>query len=359
MLERHTGSKVSRPVVTIISLGGTIASVPDETGLAGPRLSAADLVSAIPQLGEMAQVEVRDVARLPSCDVSFRLARDVAAEITEAVARGSAGIVVTQGTDTIEEMSFCLDLLVRTDTPLAVVGAMRHAGLPGMDGAANLLDAVRAVFSPEAVGLGCLVVMNEQIHAARVVRKLHTSSPSAFSSGELGPLGWIAEGTAHLRDRPYPRLTLSVPDDADVPRPPLVRIAMDDDGWWLPAIRDMKSPGLVIDAMGGGHVPGWLSDDLVEMAQRVPVVLTSRTGGGEVLTRTYGGFAGSEATLVSGGLIPGGTLDGLKARVLLALLLAAGADRSDIHHAVREMGTLRRFPRRSDRSQQRTFGGRQ
>ena len=142
---------MSQPVVTIISLGGTIASVPDETGLAGPRLSAADLVSVLPQLGEIAQIEVRDLARLPSCDVTFRLGRDVATEIAEAVARGSTGIVVTQGTDTIEELSFCLDLLVRTDTPLAVVGAMRHAGLPGADGAANLLDAVRTVLSPAAV----------------------------------------------------------------------------------------------------------------------------------------------------------------------------------------------------------------
>jgi L-asparaginase len=333
---------MSQPVVTIISLGGTIASVSDETGLAGPRLSAADLVSVLPQLGEMAQVEVRDLARLPSCDMSFRLGRDVAAEIAEAAARGSTGIVVTQGTDTIEELSFCLDLLVRTDTPLAVVGAMRHAGLPGMDGAANLLDAVRTVLSPAAVGLGCLVVMNEQIHSARAVRKLHTTSPSAFSSGEVGPLGWIAEGSAHLRDRPYPRITLSVPDEAEVPRPPLVRITMDDDGWWLPAIREMNPPGLVIDAMGGGHVPGWLSDDLLEIAQRVPVVLTSRTGRGEVLTQTYGGFPGSESTLVSGGVIPGGTLDGLKARVLLALLLATGADRSTIHHTVSKLGTLHR-----------------
>jgi L-asparaginase len=290
----------------------------------------------------MAQIEVRDLARLPSCDVSFRLGRDVATEIAKAVARGSTGIVVTQGTDTIEELSFALDLLVGTDTPLAVVGAMRHAGLPGADGVANLLDAVRTVLSPAAVGLGCVVVMNEQVHSARVVRKLHTSTPSAFSSGEVGPLGWIAEGTAHLRDRPYPRITLSVPEHVEVPRLPLVRITMDDDGWWLPAIREADPPGLVIDAMGGGHVPGWLSDDLVEIAQRVPVVLTSRTGGGEVLTRTYGGFPGSEATLVSAGVIPGGTLEGLKARVLLALLLATGADRSSIHRTVSELGTLRR-----------------
>jgi L-asparaginase len=133
-----------------------------------------------------------------------------------------------------------------------------------------------------------------------------------------------------------------VPEDVEVPLPPLIRMTMDDDGWWLAAIREMNPPGLVIEAMGGGHVPGWLSGEVLEIAQRVPVVLTSRTGGGEVLTHTYGGFPGSETTLVSGGVIPGGTLDGLKARVLLALLLAAGTQRPDIHRTMSDMGTLDR-----------------
>ena len=151
-----------------------------------------------------------------------------------------------------------------------------------------------------------------------------------------------------------------MPEHDEVPRLPLVRITMDDDGWWLPAIREADPPGLVIDAMGGGHVPGWLSDDLAEIARRVPVVLTSRTGGGEVLTRTYGGFPGSEATLVSAGVIPGGTLDGLKARVLLALLLATGADRSSIHRTVAELGTLRRSTARDRPNMMRpTIGGHQ
>jgi L-asparaginase len=329
--------------VFVISLGGTIASAPaEDTGLAGPRLSAGDLVAAVPGLGDLTKIEVRDLSRLPSCDMTFALARRVTAEIEAAAARGTTGVVVTQGTDTIEEMSFCLDLLVASDIPVAVVGAMRHAALLGADGGANLLAAVRTVLSPTARGLGCLVVLNDEVHAARAVRKTHTTSPAAFLSPGVGPLGWVSEGEVHLRDRPYPRVTLSLPADAEPARPPLVRMTLDDDGWWLPRLREMRAPGVVIEGMGGGHVPGWLFDDIVALASEIPVVLTSRTGGGPVLTSTYGGFKGAEVELVNGGVIPAGTLDGLKARVLLALLLTAGAERDEIVRCVAEVSTLHR-----------------
>lgn len=146
---------------------------------------------------------------------------------------------------------------------------------------------------PEARGLGCLVVLNEEVHAACAVRKRHTSSPAAFVSDGVGPVSWIAEGVALLRDRPFPRVTVCPPDGAPVPRVPLVRLTMDDDGWWLPAVRSTQ-PGGVVEALGGGHVPGWLSDDVAALAAEMPVVMTSWTGGGQVLTRTYGGFKGSE-----------------------------------------------------------------
>jgi L-asparaginase len=334
---------ISRPRVAIVSLGGTIASAPSkESGLAGPRLSAQDLVSALPDAAAVADLEVVDLARLPSCDLTVALARAIAAEVTSMSTRGIIGVVVTQGTDTIEEMAFCLDLLVGEDLPVAVAGAMRHSASPGADGQANLLDAIRAVSSPEARGLGGLVVMNGEIHSARTVRKAHTSAPSAFRSDGVGPIGWIVEGEAHFRDRPYPRVTIDLPAGKQVILPPLVRMTFDDSGWWLPAIHQLSAGGLVIDGMGGGHVPGWLADDVVAIAQRAPVILTSRTGGGTVLTSTYGGFKGSEAALVDGGLIPAGTLDGVKARILLGLLVASGADRARIQETVTTIGRVRR-----------------
>jgi L-asparaginase len=331
---------VTRPPVTVLSLGGTIASRPGTSGLVGPALSAADLVAAVPDLDRVAELRVHDLARLPSCDLTLELAGTVAAAVEEAVAAGSAGVVVTQGTDTIEEMSFALDLLVAGPTPVAVTGAMRHAGLAGSDGPANLLDAVRTVACPSARGLGAVVVLNDEVHAARTVRKGHTTALDAFRSPGFGPLGRIVEETPRLRSRPFPRVTVRPTPGRPVPRPALVRICVDDDGWWLRCLLDRPPPGLVLEGMGGGHTPGWLLDDLASLAARVPVLLTSRTGEGEVLTRTYGGFPGSETSLLEAGLVPAGSLDGLKARVLLALLLAEGADRTRIAEVTRRLGTV-------------------
>src|SRR5690242_18389126 len=205
------------PRVTVLSLGGTISSAPPaDGGPARPALSAADLVAAVPALERVAEIEVRDVRRLPSNDMTFAIARTVADEIRAAVERGADGVVVTQGTDTIEEMSYAWDLLVAGDVPIVVTGAMRHATLASADGAGNLLDAVRTAASPRARGLGCLVVLNEEIHSARTVRKGHTSSLAAFRSAGVGPIGWIAEGQPRLRERPYPRILVELPPEAPV-----------------------------------------------------------------------------------------------------------------------------------------------
>jgi L-asparaginase len=181
--------------------------------------------------------------------------------------------------------------------------------------------------------------MNEEVHVARAVRKLHTSSPAAFRSPGVGPVGWIVEGVPHLRDRPFARIVIGIGPDATIVRPPVVKIAFDDDGWWLPRIREIETPGLVLEAMGGGHVPSWIATELAPMAQRIPIVLTSRTGEGEVLQSTYGGFPGSETMLLEAGLIPAGSLDSLKARIALALLLTSQASRARIASVFSELGS--------------------
>lgn len=337
-----SGEGDPRPRVTVVSLGGTIASAPGPgTSYASPRLAAEDLVESVPELAQLAVLSVRNIGRLPSCDLTLNHALLVADEIRTAVDEGAEGIVVTQGTDTIEEMSFALDLLLAGDVPVVMTGAMRHAGLTGADGPANLLDAVRTAISAEAGGLGCLVVLNEEVHAAAVVRKTHTSSPAAFRSPTVGPVGWLAEGTAHLASRPVP-LVRVYPQTTDLPRVPLVKITIGDDGWWVDAVRSAAASGLVLEAMGGGHLPEWLAAPVAELARRFPVVLTSRTGDGEVLRSTYGGFPGSESALLRAGLIPGGFLPALKARVLLTLLLSAGATGDQIREAFDLLGRPRR-----------------
>ena len=223
-------------------------------------------MATIPQVASIAEIGVVDLARLPSTDLGFALGRTVAKEIVSAIGRGSDGVVITQGTDTIEEMSFLLDLTVSDDVPVVVTGAMRHSSQVGADGSANLLDAVRVAASPEARGLGCMVVLNGEVHSARTVTKSHTASPSAFSSGDFGPLGWIVEGVAQLRERSFSRLTIAVPEGAPIVRPPLVKIAFDDDGWWISGIDRHGAPGVVLEGMGGGHLPGSLSERVTALS---------------------------------------------------------------------------------------------
>ncbi len=326
------------PRVSIFSLGGTIASTAaaGSTGGVAPRLGASDLVDAVPALKEVAELEAVSFRQIPSGDLTLRDLAELAAQIDRRFADGVQGVVVTQGTDTIEETSFALELLVRGDRPVVVTGAMRNPTLAGSDGPANLLAAVQVAACDDAVGLGAVVVFNDEVHAARFVRKTHTSNPATFRSATAGPLGWIVEGRPRIALRPAPlgvRSRLSAEAEGEtavaIPAVALQRCALGDDDRMIVEVERLGYAGLVVEALGGGHVPGPVVPALTALAARIPVVLASRTGGGEVLRETYG-FVGSERDLISRGLIPAGYLDGAKARILLILLLADGANRDEI-----------------------------
>ncbi|MQA88437.1 MAG: hypothetical protein GEV03_28425, partial [Streptosporangiales bacterium] len=227
-----------------------------------------------------------------------------------------------------------------TGAPVVVTGAMRNPTLPGADGPANLLAAVRVAASTDCRGLGCLVVLNDEIHAARFVRKTHTGNPATFRSPLAGPIGWLAEGTPHLALRPVRRHHVAVPKETDPPPVALPTVGLADDGRLLAEVERLGYAGVVVEAMGGGHVPAHLAPTLANLARRVPVVLASRTGSGEVLRETYS-FPGSETDLLEHGSIPAGALDGLKARILLMLLLARREEVDDIRAAFDAIGSER------------------
>jgi L-asparaginase len=326
--------------VAVFSLGGTIAS----TGQAGngvtPRLGARELVDAVPQLRDVARIEAVAFRQVSSGDLTFADLVALAAEIDRRLAAGCAGVVVTQGTDTVEETSFALDLLVRASRPVVVTGAMRNPTLSGADGPANLLAAVRVAAAPQAAGLGTLVVVGDEIHAARFVRKTHTSSPSTFRSGPAGPIGWVVEGRVRvgLRVPELPQVALGV-RDREVPPVALLGCAVGDDLRLVVHLREAGYAGLVLQGFGGGHVPAHVVPALEDLAGQIPVVLASRTGGGETLTSTYGS-PGSERDLLSRGLIPAGFLDGPKARVLLSLVLAGGSGIDGAREAFQRLTAL-------------------
>ncbi|KUO22115.1 asparaginase [Streptomyces dysideae] len=317
--------------VAVYSLGGTIAMTTDPaTGGVVPALSAHDLLAAVPGLdGHGIELRVHDFRRVPGASLTFDDLTELGAAVDKTLAGGDVdGVVITQGTDTIEETAFFLDLHHGHEQPIIVTGAMRNPTMAGPDGPANLYAAVLAASDPKLRGAGALVVLNDEIHAARHVRKSHTTSPSAFTSPGAGPIGRIAEDQVRLTTalpHRYGPLTRQRSREVHVG---LYTVSLGDDGELL-AAWDGRCDGLVVAAFGVGHVPQRLVESLEQLAGRVPVVLSSRIGNGPVLTRTYG-FPGSEKDLISRGLIPAGNLGPYQARLLLHGLLAQDADRETI-----------------------------
>ncbi|MFI1382243.1 asparaginase [Embleya sp. NPDC020886] len=303
------------------------------------RLTGAQLTAAVPGLAESGiTLDVQDVQAVSSGNLTFTQVLDVVAAASRAVAAGATGVVVAQGTDTLEETAYLVDLVWPHPEPFVLTGAMRNPTPAGPDGPANLLAAARVAAAESARGLGASVVFADEIHAARRVRKTHSTSTATFRSPDTGPLGVVVEGRVRILATPPPHRPLPIPEPAALAstRVALYTVALDDDGALL-ADYPTDRRGLVVAGFGVGHVPAALAPVLGELAARIPVVLTSRTGAGSVLRHTYGG-AGSETDLQRRGLLDAGLLDPYKARVLLRLLIASGADRGALVAAFAEHG---------------------
>ncbi|MBS0519987.1 MAG: asparaginase [Proteobacteria bacterium] len=331
---------MSKPRIHILALGGTIATRPDATGAMQMGLGADDLVGAVPLLATIADIEAETVSRVGSHSLGFDQLHALAAKIRSLKADG---VVVTQGTDTLEETSFVLDLLLDLDIPVVITAAMRNPALTSADGPGNLLAAVRVAADPwvreHARALGVIVTMLDEVYAAADVLKVHPTRLNAFASTQTGPLAALVE------DRIVP-LALPVRDamnavhrrldaltgDGAAPVA-LFWMSIDEPGRLIEAL--LAAPdrlgyrGAVIGAMGGGHTPERATDILIKLAAAVPTVVSPRAGGGPLLEKTYGGPS-SEIALRGAGLIWGGRLHPLKARALLETCLRFGLDRKAI-----------------------------
>jgi L-asparaginase len=314
---------MTNPLVAIASLGGTITMTAGSPQGVTPSLSAADLLTSVPTLSQVAGLRAETLFTKPGASLDFTNMLEALDWADRAVAEGAAGVVLVQGTDTLEETSYFLDLHWGRPEPLVVTGAMRPPQHPSADGPANLLAAVLTAAAPGSRSVGVVTVLNDEVHAAARVRKSDTTALGAFTSAPFGTLARIHErsviyANVATRQSPLPR-----PRDLPSTKVALLETFLGDDGELLGLVNDASFDGVVISAFGAGHVSAAMATMVSKAAERAPVVLASRAGAGAVLSATYG-FAGSEQDLLSRGAISAGWLDARKARILLWSLLAAG-----------------------------------
>jgi L-asparaginase len=313
---------MTNPLVAIASLGGTITMTADSPQGVTPSLTAADLLASVPTLSQVAGLRAETLFTKPGASLDFSNLLEALDWADQAVAEGAAGVVLVQGTDTLEETSYFFDLHWSRPEPLVVTGAMRPPQTPSADGPANLLAAVLTAVAPGSRGAGVLTVLNDEVHAAARVRKSDTTALGAFTSAPFGPLARIHErsvtyANVSTRQSPLPR-----PRDLSA-KVALLETFLGDEGELLGLVNDANFDGVVISAFGAGHVSAAMATMVSKAAERAPLVLASRAGAGAVLSDTYG-FTGSEQDLLGRGAISAGWLDARKARILLWSLLAAG-----------------------------------
>ena len=321
-------------MIGLLFTGGTISMKLDpSTGGAVPALTADEIVAQVPGLASIADFEVEEFSRLPGPHVTpdqmWRLARRAAAWLDRP---DVDGLVITHGTDTIEETAYLLDLVLLSEKPVVLVGAMRTVSDVGWDGPANLLAAIRVAAAPAARGRGVLVVMDDHILPAREVRKVHTESSSSFATPEFGPLGQVDAGQVIFRRQPQPRLTWS--DPAAEPGMRVARLETHVSlvqaytGMEADIINDVcaRHPkGLAVIAFGRGNVPPTIVPAIRKAVEAgILVTVSSRCVAGRVAPRY--GYDGGGLQLQKAGAVLAGDLSGAKARLLQMVTLSFASD---------------------------------
>ena len=309
--------------IAVLFLGGTISSAFDP--LAGgnvPTLDGAAILARTPGLDGVADVLAIDLARTPASHLTLGRLLEIGSAIQAAADDPAVdGVVVVQGTDTIEETAFAWDLVLTTPKPVVVTGAMRSSSEAGYDGPANLIDAVRAAGSSALRGEGVTVLLAGSIHAADDVTKTHASSLTTFQSLNLGPLGSVVGERVLVARHRVGRRQVEARNAAEPVF--LITATTGMDGELLDAAIGLGARGIVVAATGAGNT----SVGLLEAGQRaigagVPVALVTRTPAG----RAGAGYAfpGGGATWIRAGALLAGTLTGPKARVALSFAIGAG-----------------------------------
>jgi L-asparaginase len=308
--------------VALIATGGTIASLRDPaSGAVRPAVSAAELVASVPELSpsisRVQEIEtVNGWNMTPETMLAVARAARVALQEPDVV-----GAVVTHGTDTVEETAFLCDLLVDSEKPVVFAAAMRSGDEPSADGPRNLLAAARVAASEAASGCGALLVMNDEVHAARWVRKVHSFRVNAFASPGPGPVGELTPDALRLR-APAARVSLPVPSSLVGYPVPVIQAYTGLEEHLIEAVIDsVGAAGVVLEGTGLGNLPGTAMPGIAAARRAgLPVVVATRVAAGGTGI-VYGGPGGG-VTLRELGVVAAHRLSAAKARLLLMALLA-------------------------------------
>jgi len=313
--------------VVVLTTGGTISTRDVDGSGAKPALRGQDLLKEIPGLGAVADVEVVELAFVPGAFMTLETMGQMSERARQIVAQPQvAGLVITHGTDTLEESAYLLHLTVDTDKPVVFTGAMRNASQIGFDGYRNLYDAIRVAASETARGLGTLVVLNEEIHSARWVTKTNGQKEDTYESPATGPLGIVYGDGPHVFVRSLPRTILPPRMETQVD---LIRLCVDCDDKFLRCAADAGARGLVLEVFGGGRVNPPLLPALDRaLAGGMMVVATTRCVTGNMWDMY--GYEGAFRDLQRRGVVFAHDLPGHKARLKLMLALGNGLPRPKV-----------------------------
>lgn len=330
---------MSKPVVCVVGTGGTIASKFDP--VLGGHVSAAsagDLVAAIPEIADVAQIRVVEHSNINSALMDTQTAFGLRNTLRKVLEDPSvAGIVVTHGTATLEETAYLMDLTVGTERPIVVTGAQRNADEKDPDGPRNMLNAVRIAADPNAAGRGVMVALGGEIHSAVDATKVNPDRLTCFGARDGGAIGTVTAHAVNFFAIPQRRLHFEVNDIR--PDVHIIKMVQGSSDLLFRACVAAKVDGIVVEATGGGNVnlPFYEGVSMALQAG-IPVVAGTRLPSGA--PHPGKGYLGSWQSLIRQGAISSGYLSGLKARILLMVALGQTRDREQLRQIFAQAGGL-------------------
>lgn len=301
----------------------------DEAGKAVPAVSGHELIDSLPELSEEAAWEVCDFSNVASCNIDPLHMKALAGEVERHFLLDPflKGIVITHGTDTLEETAYFLDVAIKDPRPVILTASQRDASESDSDGPRNLHNAMRIALDPRAVNRGVVIALNEKIHAARDVRKLHTSHIDAFHSGDSGALGSIDTGEVIWHRKAEHTFKLGVP--GRLAKVGICKVYTGMSPNIIRAFADDQTEGFVIEAFGRGNLPPQLIEEISDFVTKgIPVVITSRCLFGR--TASVYGYPGGGADLERVGAWFAADLSTEKVRLFLSIALGQGIDKTEL-----------------------------